>query len=78
MVHVLFAWTMYISTQTAPQAAGRLRSLAERAGLNTRTSPRALRRTFCGAGLVSGVPLRDMHCAMRHAGSRTTPRYDMA
>ena len=37
-----------------------------------------LRRTFCTAGLVSGVPLRDMQYAMRHADSRATLRYDMA
>ncbi len=27
---------------------------------------------------MSGVPLRDMQYAMRHADSRTTLRYDMA
>ena len=59
-------------------AAGRLRRLAKVAGLTQHLSPHTLRRTFCTAGLVSGVPLRDMQYAMRHTGSRTTLRYDMA
>lgn len=33
--------------------------------------------TSCTAGLVSGMPLRDVQCAMRQAGSWTTVRYDM-
>jgi site-specific recombinase XerD len=41
-------------------------------------SPHSLRRTFCTAGLIQGVPLRDMQIAMRHADPRTTSRYDMA
>ena len=36
------------------------------------------RFTFCTAGLLINVPLRDMQLAMRHADSRTTLRYDMA
>ena len=48
------------------------------AGVSTKASPHALRRTFCTAGLISGVPLRDMQYAMRHADARTTIRYDMA
>ena len=59
-------------------AASRLRRLAKAAGLTQHLSPHTLRRTFCTAGLVSGVPLRDMQYAMRHADSRTTLRYDMA
>ena len=59
-------------------AAGRLRRLAKVAGLTQHLSQHTLRRTFCTAGLVSGVPLRDMQYAMRHADSRTTLRYDMA
>jgi integrase/recombinase XerD len=59
-------------------AARRLRRLARTAGLSQRLSPHTLRRTFCTAGLISGVPLRDMQYAMRHADSRTTLRYDMA
>ncbi len=35
-------------------------------------TPHGLRRTFCTAGLVSGVPMRDMQIAMRHADPRTT------
>ena len=41
-------------------------------------TPRGLRRTFCTAGLVSGLPMRDMQIAMRHADPRTTGLYDMA
>lgn len=36
------------------------------------------RSTFCTAGLISGVPFRDMHYAMRHADTRTTMRFDLA
>ncbi len=63
---------------TPAAAANRLRSLSRRAGLSHAFSPHSLRRTFCTAGLVSGVPLRDMQYAMRHADSRTTLRYDMS
>ena len=35
-------------------------------------TPHGLRRTFCTAGLVSGVPMRDMQIAMRHADPRTS------
>ena len=59
-------------------AASLLTRLARTAGLTQPLSPHTLRRTFCTAGLVSGVPLRDMQYAMRHADSRTTLRYDMA
>jgi integrase/recombinase XerD len=58
---------------------GRLLSRVVRAaGVTSPTSPHTLRRTFCTAGLISGVPLRDMQYAMRHADARTTIRYDMA
>jgi integrase/recombinase XerD len=59
-------------------AAGRLRRLTKTIGLEHPISPHSLRRTFCTAGLISGVPLRDMQYAMRHADSRTTLRYDMS
>lgn len=59
-------------------AAARLRLLADKAGLVSSVSPHGLRRTFCTAGLLINVPLRDMQLAMRHADSRTTLRYDMA
>ncbi len=36
------------------------------------------RRTFCTTGLVAGLSIRDMQCAMRHADPRTALRYDMA
>jgi hypothetical protein len=48
------------------------------AGVTSPASPHTLRRTFCTAGLISGVPLRGMQYAMRHADARTTIRYDMA
>ena len=41
-------------------------------------TPHGIRRTFCTAGLVSGLPMRDMQIAMRHADPRTTGLYDMA
>ena len=63
---------------TRQSAAGQLTRLARDAGLTQHLSPHTLRRTFCTAGLISGVPLRDMQYAMRHADSRTTLRYDMA
>lgn len=59
-------------------ATGQLRRLTRQIGLDHPVSPHSLRRTFCTAGLIAGVPLRDMQYAMRHADSRTTLRYDMA
>jgi integrase/recombinase XerD len=56
----------------------RLHRLCSRAGITHPISPHSLRRTFCTAGLVAGVPIRDMQVAMRHADPRTTMRYDMA
>ena len=63
---------------TPASAATRLRRLARLVGLEHPITPHSLRRTFCTAGLVSGVPLRDMQYAMRHADSRMTLRYDMS
>ena len=57
--------------------AARVRRLTRAAGICSDLTPHGLRRTFCTAGLVAGVPLRDMQYAMRHADSRTTMRYDM-
>jgi integrase/recombinase XerD len=59
-------------------ATGTLQRLAKTIGIDHPVSPHSLRRTFCTAGLISGVPLRDMQYAMRHADTRTTMRYDMA
>ena len=60
-------------------AAARLLSRVVRASGDTSSAnPQAMRRTACTAGLNSGVPLRDMQYAMRHADARTTMRYDMA
>jgi integrase/recombinase XerD len=55
-----------------------LGKVVREAGVISPASPHTLRRTFCTAGLISGVPLRDMQYAMRHADARTTIRYDMA
>lgn len=63
---------------TPASAATRLRRLASSVGLEHPITPHSLRRTFCTAGLVSGVPLRDMQYAMRHTDSRMTLRYDMS
>lgn len=63
---------------TPASAAGRLRHLAGLIGLEHSISPHSLRRTFCTAGLISGVPLQDMQYAMRHSDSRMTLRYDMS
>jgi integrase/recombinase XerD len=63
---------------TRASATCRLRRLAHVVGLEHTISPHSLRRTFCTAGLLSGVPLRDMQYAMRHSDSRTTLRYDMS
>lgn len=59
-------------------AARLLARVVHAAGVSSPASPHSLRRTFCTAGLISGVPLRDMQYAMRHADARTTMRYDMA
>jgi len=62
----------------ATAASRLLNRVVRAAGVTSPTSPHTLRRTFCTAGLISGVPLRDMQYAMRHADARTTIRYDMA
>jgi integrase/recombinase XerD len=59
-------------------AARLLARLLRDAGVKAAASPHALRRTFCTAGLIAGVPLREMQYAMRHSDPRTTIRYDMA
>ena len=65
--------------QMSRGAAARLLARVVRAsGVTSPASPHTLRRTFCTAGLISGVPLRDMQYAMRRADARTTMRYDMA
>jgi len=54
-----------------------VKRIAQVAGCHHIT-PHGLRRTFCTSGLISGVPMRDMQIAMRHADPRTTGMYDMA
>jgi integrase/recombinase XerD len=60
-------------------ATGRLRKLAEDAGLRiTRLHPHMLRHMFVTTMLDAGVDLRDVQIAARHADPRTTMRYDRA
>lgn len=59
-------------------AARTLNKLAVTAHLERTIPPHALRRTFVTSGLLSGVPLREMQIAARHASSNTTAIYDMA
>lgn len=59
--------------------AGRMmRRLAKVAHVRSDVSPHALRRTFVTSGLTSGVPMRDVQIAARHANPATTALYDMA
>lgn len=53
-----------------------IREAMKRAGLSGDCTPHGLRRTFCTAGLLNGVPLRDMQIAMRHADPGQTALYD--
>jgi integrase/recombinase XerD len=60
-------------------ATRRLRRLAQAAGVRiTRPHPHMLRHTFVTTMLDAGVDLRDVQTAARHAGPRTTTRYDRA
>jgi site-specific recombinase XerD len=59
-------------------ASRTLGRVATAGGVTHHISPHGLRRTFCTAGLVAGISIRDMQYAMRHADPRTTPKYDMA
>ena len=60
-------------------ATRRLRRLAEDAGVRiTRPHPHMLRHTFVTTMPGAGVDLRDVQIAARHAGPRTTMRYDRA
>jgi site-specific recombinase XerD len=59
-------------------ASRALSRVARAAGVTRPISPHGLRRTFCTTGLVTGIGIRDMQYAMRHADPRTTLRYDMA
>jgi site-specific recombinase XerD len=60
-------------------ATRRLRRLAETSGIQvTRAHPHMLRHTFVTTMLDSGVDLRDVQIAARHADPRTTMRYDRA
>jgi integrase/recombinase XerD len=60
-------------------ATRRLRRLAEAAGVRLpRMHPHMLRHTFVTTMLDTGVDLRDVQIAARHADPRTTMRYDRA
>jgi integrase/recombinase XerD len=59
-------------------ASRALARVARAAGVTRPISPHGLRRTFCTTGLITGVGIRDMQYAMRHADPRTTLRYDTA
>jgi integrase/recombinase XerD len=60
-------------------ATRRLRSLASAAGVRiARAHPHMLRHTFATTMLDTGVDLRDVQIAARHADPRTTMRYDRA
>jgi integrase/recombinase XerD len=60
-------------------ATRRLRLLAGTAGVQiARTHPHMLRHTFVTTMLDTGVDLRDVQIAARHADPRTTMRYDRA
>ena len=60
-------------------ATRRLRRLADTAGVRiSKAHPHMLRHTFITTMLDSGVDLRDVQIAARHADPRTTMRYDRA
>jgi integrase/recombinase XerD len=60
-------------------ATRRLRRLGGNAGVRiARTHPQMLRHTFVTTMPGAGVDLRDVQIAARHAGPRTTMRYDRA
>ena len=58
-------------------ATRRLRHLAQAAGLQiARAHPHMLRHSYVTTMLDAGADLRDVQIAARHAGPRTTMRYD--
>ncbi|WP_197725349.1 tyrosine-type recombinase/integrase [Actinoplanes sp. OR16] len=60
-------------------ATRRLKHLAETADLRIpKMHPHMLRHTFVTTMLDAGVSLRDVQITARHAGPRTTIRYDRA
>ena len=60
-------------------ATRRLRVLAQATGMRTPPlHPHMLRHTYVTTMLNAGVDLRDVQTAARHAGPRTTMRYDRA
>lgn len=59
-------------------ASAVVRRLASAAGITTRVTPHALRRSYITIGLTQGVPLREMQRAARHAKADTTVAYDQS
>jgi len=58
------------------EIAALLRTLCNRAAIQTHLSPHGLRATFITLALNDGVALRDVQDAARHADPRTTRMYD--
>ncbi|MEJ7786402.1 MAG: tyrosine-type recombinase/integrase [Solirubrobacteraceae bacterium] len=58
------------------EIAALLRTLCNRAAVQTRLTPHGLRATFITLALNDGVALRDVQDAARHADPRTTRLYD--
>ena len=61
---------------TRQEIAALLRTLCNRAVLQTKLTPHGLRATFITLALNDGVALRDVQDAARHADPRTTRLYD--
>lgn len=57
---------------TRGAASRLLQRVVREAGVTSRPAHTPCARTFCIAGLISGVPLPDMQYAMRHANARTS------
>jgi integrase/recombinase XerD len=58
------------------EIAALLRTLCQRAQVQTRLTPHGLRATFITLALNDGAALRDVQDAARHADPRTTRLYD--
>lgn len=71
---LLNRWDLRMTRQDAARLLIRLGRQAE---IPRPITPHALRRTFVTAGLLNGVPLRDMQLAARHTDPKVTIRYDM-
>lgn len=72
---LLNAWGRRLDRKAANRV---IKNLAASAHVSVDISPHSFRRTFATSGLVSGIPIRDVQLAMRHASPNTTALYDMA